>query len=137
MSVSAAATSLLQHVRQAQVSQAAHMIRVIDEAADPVSAISVLLQSGVRFMWRSTNVTMGVRLALVEDGASSALVFESTRAASGKDDAAGFLRARSSTLGGDPLADVVVREVPLANTLLASAVRRARACAGCVRCSPC
>jgi hypothetical protein len=46
MFVDAASTSLLQHLRQAQVAQAATMVAAVDEAADPVGAISVLLQVG-------------------------------------------------------------------------------------------
>jgi hypothetical protein len=42
----AAATGLLQHVRPAQVAQAVRMMRAIDDAGDPVSAISALLQVG-------------------------------------------------------------------------------------------
>jgi len=44
MSVTAAATGLLQHIRHTAVGQAARMITTIDEVQDPVSAISVLLQ---------------------------------------------------------------------------------------------
>ncbi len=44
MSLTAAATGLLQHIRHPEVSQAARMIITIDAVQDPVSAISVLLQ---------------------------------------------------------------------------------------------
>jgi hypothetical protein len=44
--LSAAATGLLQHVRPAQVAQAVRMMRAIDDAGDPVSAISAVLQVG-------------------------------------------------------------------------------------------
>jgi hypothetical protein len=76
-------------------------------------------------MWRCTNVTMGVRLALVEDDRELALVFESARAtaATAREEGRNFLsKANTAALPSDPAADVTVRELPLSNTLLASAV---------------
>ncbi|KAI8469487.1 MAG: hypothetical protein J3K34DRAFT_459366 [Monoraphidium minutum] len=124
----AAAAGLLQHVRPLQVALAARMLSTIDEVPDPVAAISLLLQSGTRFMWRATNVTMGVRLALLEDRGSHALVFESARAATARGDPRALLAGRTASLPSDPVADVAVREVPLDNTLLASvfAMKKAR-----------
>ncbi|KIY97123.1 hypothetical protein MNEG_10840 [Monoraphidium neglectum] len=133
----AVATGLLCHVRPAPVARAVRMLRTIDEAADPVSAISAALQSGARFMRDTTNIAMGARLALL-DGPSmgSALIFESVRAdaAASRTPAcrlpAGSANSscRSVLLPADPAADVTVRELPLSNTLLASAVslRKAR-----------
>jgi len=65
---------------------------------------------------------MGVRLALVEADSDSALVFESARAATNRNDPRSFLGSKTSVLPSDPAADVTVREVLLSNTLLASAV---------------
>ena len=147
MVLAAAATSLLQHVRQAAVAQAAGLLVALDDERDPAAAIGALLRLGSRFMWRATNVAMGVRLALVEPGEAAALVFESTRppecgAGGGGSGAAAAPRQKQQQQlphsgGGsvtaalaapDPALDVAVREVPLANTLLASAIamRKAR-----------
>ncbi|KAI8465288.1 MAG: kinase-like domain-containing protein [Monoraphidium minutum] len=124
--LSAAATGLLQHVRPAPVAQAVRVARAIHDAGDPVSAISALLQSAGRFMWRATNVSMGVRLALIEDGGQRVLVFESERATACKGDP-NVSTGRSVVLPKDPTADVTVRELGLANTLLASAVAQRKA----------
>lgn len=86
----------------------------------PVSNVPIsrlFLQSGASYMWRWTNITMGIRLALVD---KSALIFESARAKRGGGGAAACMSVR---LPLDPTLDVTVREVPLDNTLLASAVR--------------
>ncbi|KIZ05851.1 putative serine/threonine-protein kinase pats1 [Monoraphidium neglectum] len=124
--LSAAATGLLQHVRPAQVAQAVRMMRAIDDAGDPVSAISAVLQSAGRFMWRATNICMGVRLALVEDDGANALVFESERATACKGDP-NVSTGRSVVLSSNPSADVNVRELKLERTLLASAVLQRKA----------
>lgn len=94
-------------------------------------------QSGARFMWRACNVNVGVRLALVEPGAANALIFESAHGG-----AAPPRRERAASASALPpatpcfataalplqaLADISVRELPLQNTLLASAVSRCRA----------
>lgn len=79
-------------------------------------------QSGARSMWRATNITMGVRLALIEPGGTTALVFESARATRCKQHPQDFLKGKTTALPSDPIADITVREIPLDNTLLASAV---------------
>ncbi|KIZ04317.1 putative serine/threonine-protein kinase roco8 [Monoraphidium neglectum] len=123
----AAATGLLQHVRPAQVAQAVRMMRAIDDAGDPVSAISALLQSTARSMWRATNISMGVRLALVDGGQVTCLVFESRRADAVCRHYMDASQGRSVVLAEDPCADVTVRELGLAHTLVASAVTRRKA----------
>jgi hypothetical protein len=65
MFVDAASTSLLQHLRQAQVAQAAKMVATVDEAPDPVGAISMLLQ--VR-RWGLAAPTLGARPAALHSG---------------------------------------------------------------------
>ena len=139
----AAATGLMQQLRPAQVGEAVRVVRAIDDAPDPVATVSAALDAGAAFMWRATNVAMGVRLALVEPGGAAALVFESAAAAggSGASAARGRRPLASKSVGaglglgaggaaGAPAAarDVVVREMPLRDTLLASAVamRKAR-----------
>lgn len=64
-------------------------------------------------------------MALVEPGATSALVFESLRAAQRKEQPLrlSMSSGRSIVLPSDPVEDVTVRELALENTLLASAVR--------------
>lgn len=110
-------------------------------------------------MLRTTNVRMGVRLALVEgEDADTALIFESESARATHAHAAGGLAAgasagrggslsaasvcsangKSVALPADPVADVTVRELRLTHTLLASAVRlqrpARRACGVLLRC---
>jgi hypothetical protein len=116
------------------VSQAIRVITTMDAAPDPISTISAALQSGAAFLLRSTNMPMGIRLALLDGpDAGTALVFQSTRAQAGASckDGSGAAPGASRRLSGvllDPdfAPDVAVRELPLSNTLLESAVRRAR-----------
>jgi len=82
-------------------------------------------QNAVQFMHRATNISMGVRLALLGDDRRSALLFEPGRArrrTSLVGEIAKVSSAKSVTLPLDPSADIAVRELPLNNTLLASAV---------------
>ncbi|GBG00219.1 hypothetical protein Rsub_12704 [Raphidocelis subcapitata] len=130
--LAAAATGLLQHLRSPLVALAAQLLRMIDDAPDRIGAISALLQSGAKFMHAATNIaSMRVRLALVEPGATSALLFETARAPAARWDSAftaAAAKGASVPLPLDPAADVAVRELPLANTLLESALslRKAR-----------
>ncbi|KIY93525.1 hypothetical protein MNEG_14437 [Monoraphidium neglectum] len=124
--LSAAATGLLHHMRPGQVAQASSILRTIDEAHDPVTAISVLLQSGAKFMFRAVNIAMGVRLALIDESGRTALVFESAKAARRKVEP--LLEAGKTVAPpANPGCDVTVRELPLQNTLLASAVSQKKA----------
>jgi hypothetical protein len=82
-------------------------------------------------MQNATNIPMAVRLALVEPARSSALLFESARTGGRRSRdafsaavAAAAAKGASVTLPLNPLDNVVVRELPLGNTLLASAVSR-------------
>lgn len=128
--LTSAATGLLQHMRPAQVALAAGMLRTIEDAPDHVAAISALLQNAVQFMHRATNISMGVRLALLGDDRRSALLFEPGRArrrTSLVGEIAKVSSAKSVTLPLDPSADIAVRELPLNNTLLASAITAKKA----------
>jgi hypothetical protein len=93
-------------------------------------------------MLRATNLPMGVRLALVQEGCDKALLFESSHAAAGRPAGLGAAGAGAAAGGQggaaaaaapgdgpggapapqDAASDLTVRELPLSNTLLASAV---------------
>jgi hypothetical protein len=80
-------------------------------------------------MQTATNIPMSVRLALVEPARTSALLFESARSGGRRSRdmfsaamAEAAARGGSVTLPLNPLDNVAVRELPLGNTLLASAV---------------
>lgn len=124
---SAAATGLLQHMRQAQVALAAAVLRDVDAQPDPVAAIGALLEGAGACVAHATNIRMGVRLALLEDDGRSAMLFEGTRSdGNGNGDSKATSPTAAARSAALPLAagaaDVAVRELPLANTLLASAV---------------
>ncbi|KAI8469616.1 MAG: hypothetical protein J3K34DRAFT_521983 [Monoraphidium minutum] len=129
--LSAAATSLLQHVRSEHVTRAARALRDVDAAPDPASAISQLLQAracGSSFMLRATNLPMGLRLALIRGGGGGgegerALLFEPAAARRGWQPPSGS----GGGGGAGPLADLTVRELSMSNTLLESAVSQKKA----------
>lgn len=87
-------------------------------------------QAGAAFMWRTTNIRMGVRLALVEPGTANALVFESARAAKhaaggdacGAGGGGGSAAVSTAAAALAPPDDVTVTQLDMANTLLQSAV---------------
>jgi len=70
---------------------------------------------------------MGVRLALLDEGRESALIFESAHASSCNGSARRLSTGKTVVLATDPMADITVRELPLSNTLLASAVMMKKA----------
>jgi hypothetical protein len=84
-------------------------------------------------MQRDTNLSMGVRLALLQEGGADALVFESARVGSSaggahppptravQDGSSGLTSPFAAAAGAAP--DVTVRELSLDNTLLGAAVR--------------
>ncbi|KAI8462418.1 MAG: kinase-like domain-containing protein [Monoraphidium minutum] len=76
-------------------------------------------------MFRAVNISMGVRLALIDGGGRAALVFESARAARRK--SAPMDTLKSAALPRDAVRDVTVKELPITNTLLASAVSQKKA----------
>ncbi|KAI8469489.1 MAG: kinase-like domain-containing protein [Monoraphidium minutum] len=137
----AVATGLLCHLRPALVARIVRQLQTIDMAGDPVSAISAALQSGACFMATTVNARMGMRLAVLDPEApDAALVFESARAVqcAGRDGGGGgggggrsvsgsSANGKSIVLPSDPQEDVTVREMPLAHTLLASAIQGKKA----------
>jgi uncharacterized protein YciI len=86
-------------------------------------------------MHRGTNLVMGVRLALLQEGGANALVFESGRFGSSAGGVAAAAAASAATATATAFAaaagaagvgpDVTVRELSLDNTLLGAAVSAA------------
>lgn len=59
-----------------QVSYLCHLVRVLDGTSDYLALVALLLQGAHRMLLKTTNIKMGVRLGLLNQDQSKALIFE-------------------------------------------------------------
>lgn len=67
---------LLPHLRNDQVSYLCHLVRVLDGTTDYLALVALLLQGAHRMLLKTTNIKMGVRLGLLNQDQTRALIFE-------------------------------------------------------------
>eukprot|EP00775_Hariotina_reticulata_P013923 gene13923-14041_t len=95
------AVGLLPQLRNEQVGYLCHLVRVLHSTQDYLALVALLLQGAHRLLLKTTNIIMGVRLALLNQDHSKALV--------------------------ESMADITITEISLENTLLLDAINKGKA----------
>jgi hypothetical protein len=120
---------LLPHLRNDQVSYLCHLVRVLDGTSDYLALVALLLQGAHRMLLKTTNIKMGVRLGLLNQDQSKALIFEIDPSKITEDLPSMHGMNGSGGLGGGAAstADITITEIDLDNTLLLDAVNKGKA----------
>uniref|UniRef100_A0A383W413 GAF domain-containing protein n=1 Tax=Tetradesmus obliquus TaxID=3088 RepID=A0A383W413_TETOB len=114
------AVGLLPQLRNEQVGYLCHLVRVLHSTQDYLALVALLLQGAHRLLLKTTNIKMGVRLGLLNQDHSKALIFEVDSAKMKDTD---YL----TTLTRESMADITITEISLENTLLLDAINKGKA----------
>eukprot|EP00878_Enallax_costatus_P007727 GHUV01008088.1.p1 GENE.GHUV01008088.1~~GHUV01008088.1.p1 ORF type:complete len:865 (+),score=285.58 GHUV01008088.1:142-2736(+) len=114
------AVGLLPQLRNEQVGYLCHLVRVLHNTQDYLALVALLLQGAHRLLLKTTNIKMGVRLGLLNQDHSKALIFEVDSAKMKDTD---YL----ATPTRESMADITITEIALETTLLLDAINKGKA----------